>query len=157
MNSMMSSMMSTDMFFSMPEDTKLFEAQYDIKAGNWPKEYNECVLVLSGNGNMSDFMLYILGIRDYAELDELVEKFRNEEEVEAPENKEAYSYEQILGTTFKLINAYDCYEYDEEFTIGEIKSENDTYMKQVVANGEDLKNCWNCPTKSRSVVLSAFY
>ncbi len=139
MNSMMSSMMSTDMFFSMPEDTKLFEDQYDIKAGNWPKEYNECVLVLSGNGNMSDFMLYILGIRDYAELDELVEKFRNEEEVEAPENKEAYSYEQILGTTFKLINAYDCYEYDEEFTIWRDKSENDTYMKQVVANGEDLK------------------
>jgi len=138
-NSMMSSMMSTNMFYAMPEDTKLFEEQYDIKAGAWPKAYNECVLVLMPGGNMSDFMLYIFGLREYSELDELVEKFRNEEEVEAPENKEAYSYDQILGTTFKLIHASDCYEYDEEFNIWRDKSENTEYMKQVVENGEDLK------------------
>ena len=65
----MSSMMSTDVFYQMPSNTSLYEDQYDIKAGNWPKNYNECVLVLTKNGNINDFMLYTLGLRDYSELD----------------------------------------------------------------------------------------
>lgn len=36
-NSLMSSMMSTNVFFEMPEDTDLYEGQYDVKAGRWPK------------------------------------------------------------------------------------------------------------------------
>jgi len=52
-NSLMSSMMSTDVFYQMPSNTSLYEDQYDIKAGNWPKNYNECVLVLTKNGNIS--------------------------------------------------------------------------------------------------------
>ena len=39
-NSMMSSMMSTNMFFKMPENTDLFMNQYDVKAGHWPENYN---------------------------------------------------------------------------------------------------------------------
>ena len=42
-NSLMSSMMSTNVFFEMPENTDLYEDQYDVKAGRWPKKYNECV------------------------------------------------------------------------------------------------------------------
>ena len=41
-NSMMSSMMSTDVFKSMPENTNLFSGQYNVKAGHWPKKANEC-------------------------------------------------------------------------------------------------------------------
>ena len=41
-NSLMSSMMSTNVFFEMPENTDLYEGQYDVKAGRWPKKYNEC-------------------------------------------------------------------------------------------------------------------
>ena len=57
-NSMMSTMMSTDVFYSMPKDSNLYESQYDIKAGKWPEKYNECVLVLTSKGNISDFLLY---------------------------------------------------------------------------------------------------
>ena len=55
-NSMMSSMMSTDVFYEMPENTGLYENQYDVKAGRWPKSYNECVVVLTSSGGISDFM-----------------------------------------------------------------------------------------------------
>lgn len=44
-NSIMSNMMSTNMFFQMPSNTDLFANQYDVKAGKWPTNYNECVLV----------------------------------------------------------------------------------------------------------------
>lgn len=132
-------MMSTNVFFQMPEDKTLYENQYDIKAGNWPKNYNECVLVLSSRGNISDFLLYTLGLRDYEELDNLVIQFSNGEDVDTPDNLGSYSYEDILGITFKLINSSDCYEYDEEYKVWRDKTENTKYMKKLVENGEDLK------------------
>ena len=138
-NSMMSSMMSTNVFFQMPEDANLYQDQYDVKAGNWPTQYNECVLVLTSNGNISDFLLYTLGLREYSELEDIVTQFSNGEDVDTPDNLGSYNYEDILGTTFKLINNSDCYEYDEEYKIWRDKTENTEYMKNIVKNGEDLK------------------
>lgn len=46
-NSIMSSTMSTDVFFEMPENENLYKNQYDVKAGRWPETYQECVLVLT--------------------------------------------------------------------------------------------------------------
>ena len=138
-NSMLSSMMSTNVFFQMPNDTKLFEEQYDIKAGNWPTNYNECVLVLTPKGNIVDFVLYALGLRNYEELDNIVDQFLVGENVETPEFEESYTYEDILAITFKLINSSDCYEYDSEYKIWRDKTENTEYMKKVVEKGEDLK------------------
>ena len=57
-NSLMSSMMSTNVFYEMPKTEGLYENQYDVKAGRWPQNYNECVLVLTSDGGMSDFLLY---------------------------------------------------------------------------------------------------
>ena len=138
-NSLMSSMMSTNVFFQMPEDSNLYENQYDVKAGKWPTNYNECVLVLTHNGDISDFLLYTLGLRDYSELDNLVTQFSEGEDVDTPNNLGSYSYQDILGTTFKLINSSDCYEYDEEYKIWRDKTDNTEYMKNVVSEGEYLK------------------
>lgn len=138
-NSLMSSMMSTDMFAQMPSDTKLFESQYDIKAGRWANNYDECVLILTPKGNISDFLTYILGLRDYKELDDMIDQFSKEEEVKPGDFEDTYSYEDILGTTFKLVNVSDCYEYDEEYKIWRDKTDNTKYMKNIVENGEELK------------------
>ena len=107
-NSMMSSMMSTDVFFQMPADANLYKDLYDVKAGKWPTNYNECILVLSSKGNVSDFLLYTLGLREYSELESLVTQFSNGENVDSPDNLGSYSYNDILGITFKLINSSDC-------------------------------------------------
>lgn len=138
-NSMMSSMMSTNVFFEMPKDSNLYESQYDIKVGKWPTNYNECVLVLTSQGNISDFLLYTLGLRDYSELQNIITQFSNGKDVNTPDNLGSYKYEDILGKSFKLINASDCYEYDGEYKVWRDKSENKEYMKNVVENGEDLK------------------
>ena len=138
-NSIMSTMMNSNVFYQMPEDENLFKEQYDVKAGHWPTNYNECVLVLTSNGNVSDFMLYTLGLRDYTELDNIINQFLNEENIETPTDITSYSYDDILGITFKLINSSDCYEYDEEYNIWRDKTENEEFMKNLVANGEDLK------------------
>lgn len=133
------SMMSTNVFFKMPKDSKLYENQYDVKAGKWPTSYNECVLVLTSQGNISDFLLYTLGLRNYSEIQDLVTQFSSGKEVDTPKDLGTYNYEDILGTTFKLINASDCYEYDGEYKVWRDKVDNKEYMKNIVSNGEDLK------------------
>ena len=138
-NSMMSSMMSTNVFYEMPKNSSLYEKQYEVKAGRWPKKYNECVVVLTSDGSISDFMLYTLGLRDSMELDEMIQQFIKEENVKTPENLGTYTYDDIIGKKFKLINSSDCYEYDKQYKVWKDKTDNSSYMKKLVANGEDLK------------------
>ena len=137
-NSIMSSTMSTDVFHEMPEDADLYKDQYDVKAGRWPENYKECVLVLTSQGDISDFLQYTLGLRDGKELDDMVQKFMAEEAVETPENEESYTYDEILGKKFKLVSSTDYYEFDEEYKVWKDKSDNSSYMKKLVKNGEDL-------------------
>ena len=137
-NSIMSSTMSTDVFHEMPEDADLYKDQYDVIAGRWPENYKECVLVLTSQGDISDFLQYTLGLRDGKELDDMVQKFMAEEAVETPENEGPYTYDEILGKKFKLVNSTDYYEYDEEYKVWKDKSDNSSYMKKLVKNGEDL-------------------
>ena len=138
-SSLMSSMMSTNVFFEMPKTGSLYENQYDVKAGRWPQNYDECVLVLTSDGGISDFLLYTLGLRDQLELDEMIREFINEEDVNTPVDIGNYTYEDILGKTFKLVNVSDCYEYDSQYKVWKDKSDNKEYMKKLVDQGEDLK------------------
>lgn len=138
-NSLMSSMMSTNVFFQMPGKDSLYKDQYAVKAGRWPKKYNECVLVLTGNGNISDFMLYTLGLRDYDELDKMIEEFSKEETVKVPDDiSSSYSYDDILNTKFKIVNPSDCYQYDKQYNVYRDKTDDTNYMKKVLDKSEDL-------------------
>ena len=137
-SSMMSSMMGTDVFYEMPDNEELYIDQYEVKAGRWPENYNECVLVLTSGGSISDFMLYTMGLRDSVELDEMVEQFVNEENVDTPDDISDYSYDDILGITFKLVSSSDYYEYDSEYDVWRDKTDDDAYMRSLVENGEDL-------------------
>lgn len=137
-NSMMSMAMSTDVFHQMPSNSSLYEDQYDVKAGRWPKNYNECVLVLTKSGKISDLMLYTLGLRDYSELDEMIQQFSKEEEVKTPDDIKSYSYNDILGIQFKLVNSSDYYVYDETYEVYRDKTDDEAYIKDLINNGEDL-------------------
>ena len=137
-NSLMSMSMSTDMFSEMPSDPDLYQNQYDVKAGRWPEAENEIVLVLTKNGSISDLMQYTLGLRDASELDRMVEQFAAEEDVETPDDIHPYSYDDILSVTFKLVNAADFYQHDEEFGVWKDKSDDKDFVRSLVEDGEDL-------------------
>ena len=137
-NSMMSSMMTTDMFYELPSDTGLVENQYDVVAGHWPESYNECLLVLTSNGDVSDFLLYTLGLRDSTELEDMVRQFANEEEVTVPEDRLSFDYQDMLDVSFKLVNAADYYQRDDQYNVWVDKSGDEAYMANLVNNGEDL-------------------
>ena len=91
------------------------------------------------DGGISDFLLYTLGLRDQLELDEMIQEFINEEDVNTPADIGNYTYEDILDKTFKLVNVSECYEYDSQYKIWKDKSDNKEYIKKLVDQGEDLK------------------
>ena len=95
--------------------------------------------MLSSNGSISDFVAYTLGLRDPLELDEMIRQFMNEETIDVPSDFQDYSYDQIVGTTFKLVNSSDFYEYDSQYKVWKDKTDNASYMKKLVENGETLR------------------
>ncbi len=129
---------STSTFYCMPEEQDLYIDQYNLMAGHWPENYNECVLVLTSNGSISDYMLYILGLKDYSEFEDMINIYNAGEDVVSADRFETYSYDDVLGITFKVINTADLYTYDEDYGVWVDKSDNASYVKNLVENGEDL-------------------
>lgn len=140
-NGIMSSMMSTNIFYKLPANMNQVDNQYDVVAGHWPENYNEVVAVLTPNGNVSDFMLYSMGLRDHKELEEMVREFANEEEVQVPDSTLDLDYDDLMNVEFKLVNGADFYQYDSDYQVWKDKSGDADYMKSLVDNGETLKVC----------------
>ena len=140
-NGIMSSMMSTNIFYKLPANMSQVDNQYDVVAGHWPENYNEVVAVLTPNGNVSDFMLYSMGLRDHKELEEMVREFANEEEVQVPDSTLDLDYDDLMNVEFKLVNGADFYQYDSEYGVWKDKSGDSDFMKNLVNNGETLKVC----------------
>ena len=85
--------------------------QYDVIYGSWPQDYNEVVLVVDQNNEVSDLVLYTLGLRTQDELNASLEAYMNGETVDA--EVQSWSYEELCGRTFKLVGWYDRYVYDD--------------------------------------------
>ncbi len=137
-NSMMSSMMNTSVFYQLPESDKLYNSQYEVKAGRWPEKYNECVAVLGADGTITDYALYALGLRDSAELDKMIQQFAQNQNVDVPTDFKTYRYSDFIGIQFKLVNAADRYLRDDDHNAWVDKSDDKDFMKSLVASSETL-------------------
>lgn len=135
------SMGSMNSFHEMPGDTSMFENQYNVVAGQWPKNYNEVVLVLSSSGKVSDYVLYAMGLHDRNELRSMLEATMDSKAIELGEDigNSVYSYEQLMEPRFKVINPSARYQYDEKHKVWVDYSKDTNYMNTVVDNGVELK------------------
>ena len=137
-NNMMASMMNTSVFYQLPASDALYHSQYEVKAGRWPENYNECVAVLGADGSITDYALYALGLRDNAELDKMIQQFAQNQNVDVPEDFKTYRYSDFLGRTFKLVNAADRYQYDDAHSTWVDKSDDKAFLQELVANSETM-------------------
>ena len=127
---------NTDVWTEMLDNEKLLHSQYDIIAGKWPTTYNEVVLIVNDNNEVSDYALYALGLKDQIELKEKWQAIEKGEKIEETEQT-SYSYDEILNLSFKLILNSDYYEKTNGIWID--KSEDEEYMKEKIANAESIK------------------
>lgn len=137
---MFSTMMgSASSFQEMLDDQKLLEEQYDIVAGAWPANYDECVLVLNKNGGISDYTLYALGILDPDELNDLLMDALASEDLDVPDTNVEFTQDEALALTFKVVNECDMYTKASSGSTWVDRSDDESYMKTQIAEGLDLK------------------
>ena len=139
-SSMMSSgmmMTETDVWTEMLDNQELLESQYDVLAGQWPTNYNEVVLIVDENNEISDYTLYSLGLKDVNELSDAMEKIENGEEVKTSEGEESFTYDEILNHKFKVLLNTDYYQ--KVGNTWQDMSDNEEYMKELVKNAEEIK------------------
>ena len=123
-----------NVFRELMNNKELLKNQYDLLAGSWPKKYNEVVLIVDDNNEISDYTLYALGLKDQNEIKDIMNKVMTGEEVVSEVNE--YTYEDLLELSFKLVlnNQY----YVKEKGIWKDNSKDNNYLKQLIDNGIDI-------------------
>lgn len=104
---------SYEVWQEMLDNEELLKTQYDLLAGNWPKEFNEVVLIVDDDTKISDYTLYSLGLLDPDELTEKYKAVMNGEKVDEIEKK-TYTYDELLDLRFKVVLNTDYYEKERK-------------------------------------------
>ena len=137
---MSSSMMgggSWDVWSELIGNRTLLESQYDVIAGRWPNAYNEIVLIVDENNEISDYALYALGLKDQNEVADTMTRLAKGEEVVS--YKTEYTYEDILDLRYRLIVNTDFYSYNEENdSYTDVREAEDSY-RAAIADGIQLQ------------------
>ena len=111
--------MGMNVFSEMLDNQELLDQQYDVIAGSWPTAYNEVVLVVGSDNQLSKMTLYMLGMIDpdniSSELESLVQGNYT------PADIPPYSFEEILSTRFMLLATEDFFVKDANKTYGDGK------------------------------------
>jgi len=132
----MGAFVTYDVWMEMLDNKELLESQYDVLAGKWPDKYNEVVLIVGENSEISDYTLYSLGILDQKELEQKYKDVQAGKEVNA-EDVKTYTYEEILNLSFKLLLNTDYYQKNNNLWLD--KSDDEKYMKEKLENAETIK------------------
>ena len=134
----MAGYMDTNLFQEMVDNRALLESQYDVLQGRWPESYNEVIVVLNDPYQISDYMAYTLGLRDTATLSDMIQKLLNGQEAGGDHQTMRWTYDDLMGLKLRLVNAADLYQYHDDYHVWEDMSADESYMKNLIANGESL-------------------
>jgi len=89
---------------------ELMTEQYDVIYGHLPERYDEAVLIVNGDNEISDLVIYCMGLGSQDAVVETMKKMENGEELDT--FSESWSYEDICNTSFKIILPAEYYQYD---------------------------------------------
>ena len=128
---------NNNVFEEIIDNDELNKNSYDVIAGTWPDKYNEVILFVNSQNEISDYTLYSLGLLDQSEIKDNMNKIKNGEQIES--KNEEYTYEEILNLEFKLVLNTKFYKENKIAGIWEDKSKDEKYVSNLVNEGETLK------------------
>ena len=85
-------------------------SQYDLLYGKWPENYDEVILFVDGNNEISDLMLYALGLMSSDHMTDSLSAAMDGEALEA--EVRSWSYEELCAMDFKLLLPSEKYQYE---------------------------------------------
>ena len=128
----------TEVFEQLLDNEDLLKEQYSLLSGHWPKEFNEVVLIVDENNEVSDYTLYSLGLGDTKPLKDAINKILTGQSSEFSfENDDlSYEYSDILNLKFKLVLSTDYYQKSGNVYVD--KTNDEQYIKSLIDNGLDI-------------------
>ncbi len=129
------SIMMDNVWDELFQDDELNDKMYDVITGRMPEKYNEVVLLVDANNQITDYVLYALGLKDQEELKESFQKVMNGEQVESEQI--TYDFEDLVGLKFKMVLNTDYYQ--KKGNVWAYKKDDNKYMEAVLDKAEDIE------------------
>ena len=124
-----------NVFVELLDNKEFLKSQYDVLAGVWPEKYNEIVIIVDENNEISDYTLYALGLKDQSEIKDVMTKVMNGDEIDS--DNISYDYNDLLNLSFKLVLNSDY--FVKENNVWHDKSTDISYLKKLIDNGIEIK------------------
>ena len=136
-SSSMSSMMmgSSGVWTELVGEKDYISSQYTVIDGRLPENKNEVVLIVNKDNQVSDYVLYILGMEDTKDIKDYFNAVTEGKTDEVTLEPSSYTFEQIYNYTFKAVINSDFYKLEN----GLIVEKNDNEIQVTVKNAEDIK------------------
>lgn len=132
-----SSMSSYDAFRELLS-TDMLKTEYEVLAGRLPEAYNEVVVLVTDRNELSDVMLYTLGLRDQGELKGMMSSVMAGESFDLDTGDLSFSYDDLMGMEFSMLTAPEFYQKNDDGTWTDMRSDSE-FMEQAAENGLKLK------------------
>lgn len=120
----------------LPESETLREEEYELIEGHWPSAYNEVVLAVDENREITDYALYALGLMDPQEVVDSFESLQEGGEVSLSDPT-SYTPQELLGMEFQLVLSSDLYRNVNGIWID--MSEDEDFVQEAADNGETMR------------------
>ena len=121
-----SSYYSNEFWSEMLDNQELLKSQYELIGENskWATQYNEIMIVLDKNNEISDYTLYGLGLLNQSELEQLLDDYICNRDTQPVES--TFEYDDLLNLEYKIILESDYFEKQADGTYVDIRTLKDT-------------------------------
>lgn len=129
----------TNLWKQLVGDNDTIGNYYDVIYGRLPKDYNEVVVIVDGNNEVTELMAYALGLKDQSQFTaNLMNALAGGEKLESGE-AERISYDDILNLRFKMLTNSDLMHKDEKTGLWSDMRNNAIYVSNELKDAVDVK------------------
>lgn len=128
---------STDTFRSLPHNKNVYKDQYQVKAGHWPQNENEMVVVLDRDGTLSDLTLYSLGLKNMKTLDDMLSSYKKGKPSTKKSKPQQFQYSQFLNRQYTILPKSSMYTYSNKQKTY-VSHSDQAYLKKQMAKGKQM-------------------
>ena len=149
--SQMTSMYNMNVFFELAVASVHRSGSYELLAGHMPQKYDELLLVVGEDDDISDTTLYTLGLRDQSEVQQLFMTLLTGSTVQT--ETISYSYDDLLNLTFTLVLPGNLYQEQGDGIYADISGD-EAAMSQALDQGVTLHIAGIARSSSNSMISS---
>ena len=136
----------------MLDNQELLQSQYELigEGSYWGTEYNEIMIVVDENNEISDYTLYGLGLLNQNDLNSLLDNYINN--VNSEPVTTTFEYEELLGLEYRLILESSYFEKQADNTYLDIRTLKTTNPTLYATKIQNLYNTQFIPIKVAGLI-----